>query len=279
MAGIVFHQTANLEKISQFYINMIGMDVWLKQPDCLILKHGNMLLGFCDRSEIEYRGIITFFYPHRNDVDKMHRQMKNYRATDLIENEKYSIYQFFANDPEGRTLEFQSFLHPTPPHLEGTELLQQRRSIRKFTNDPVPENILWNIFETCRFVPTSKNSQSYYFVVIKNSEKKKALASIRDRASQPIDQAPIAVAICSDPGKTLRPEQDGCIAAYHFILAAWSYRLGTCWIAAMNRNEVKDILNIPHEHYVATVTPLGFPKQTPRVPERRDASEMVVVIS
>ena len=278
MSGIVFYKTTNLKMINQFYVNKIGMEIWLKQLDCLILKHGNMLLGFCDRNEIDRGGMITFFYPNRDDVKNMHDHMNDYNPTDLIENKKYSIYQFFANDPEGRTLEFQSFLHSLPPHLGGTDVLQQRRSIRRFTNDPVPENVLWDIFETCRYAPTSKNSQSYYFVVIKNSEKKKALASIRDGASRPIDQASIAVAICSDPGKTLRPEQDGCIAAYHFILTAWSHGLGTCWIAAMNRTEVKEILNIPQDHYVATVTPLGFPVHIPPVPERRDASEMVTVL-
>lgn len=279
MSGIVFYRTTNLEMINKFYANKIGMKIWLNQPDCLILNHGNMMLGFCEGATIDHEGMMTFFYPHREDVDRMYELMKNYRTSELVMNKKYSIYQFFASDPEGRALEIQSFLHPLPPHLEGTELLTQRRSIRQFTTDPVPEKLLWDIFETCRYAPTSKNSQAYYFVVIKNSEQKKALASKRDRASRPIDQSPIAVAICSDPGKTLRPEQDGCIAAYHFILTAWSHGLGTCWIAAMDRDDVKDILNIPRGHYVATVTPLGFPAQIPDAPERRNATEMVVVIS
>ena len=32
-----------------------------------------------------------------------------------VTNEQYQIYQFFAEDPEGRTLEFQAFLHPVEP--------------------------------------------------------------------------------------------------------------------------------------------------------------------
>ena len=83
----------------------------------------------------------------------------------------------------------------------------------------------------------------------------------------------MAVAICSDPALTKRYVQDGCIAAYHFILSAWFHGLGTCWIAAMDADAVKDRLGIPRDQYVATVTPVGYPEQTPvKTPERKPVS-------
>jgi len=62
------------------------------------------------------------------------------------------------------------------------------------------------------------------------------------------------------------------------MLAAWSYGLGTCWIAAMDRDDVKEVLGIPKEHYIATITPLGYPEFVPRPPPRREAREMVKFI-
>ncbi|UCE05673.1 MAG: nitroreductase family protein, partial [bacterium] len=224
---------------------------------------------------IDHGGMITFFYRTKEEVDSVYQKLRSIATTEPIENQKYSIYQFFARDPEDRVLEFQCFLHQLPPYLTGTEALITRRSIRIFEDEPVPDELLWQIFEHCRYAPTSKNSQSYYFVVIRDRNKLEFLASLRGNSSAPIARAPLAIAICSDSSKTLRPEQDGCIAAYHFLLAAWNHGLGTCWIAAMDREEVKSMLNISRDHYIATVTPLGFPVIIPSIPERRSSSEIV----
>jgi len=159
--------------------------------------------------------------------------------------------------------------------VDGKELLLTRRSVRSFVEKPVPDEILRELFEICRYAPTSRNSQSCYFVVIRDSRIRNRLASVRGRNSAPIGKAPLAVAICSDPAGSRRHVQDGCIAAYHFILAAWHLGLGTCWIGGLDRDDVKEAVNIPKEHYVATVTPVGYPEETPTAPRRKPAEELV----
>ncbi len=104
-----------LQEIVEFYVSEVGMYVWLEQEDCVILSHGNMLLGFCYRDSSEVDGMITFFYPAKEDVDAMYELLSHITSSEPAENEKYEIYQFFAQDPEGRTLEFQTFLHPIEP--------------------------------------------------------------------------------------------------------------------------------------------------------------------
>lgn len=115
MPGIVFFRTTMLENIVDFYVNELGMYVWLEQSDCVILNHGNLLLGFCERESAELEGMITLFYPTKEDVDAMYDMLKHIAKTEPFENKKYQIYQFFAEDPEGRALEFQTFLHPIEP--------------------------------------------------------------------------------------------------------------------------------------------------------------------
>ena len=159
--------------------------------------------------------------------------------------------------------------------MDGKELLLTRRSVRSFIEKPVSDEILQEVLEICRYAPTSKNSQAYYFVVIRDSHIRNRLAGLRGRNSAPIGKATLAVAICSDPAGSQRHVQDGCIAAYHFSLAAWHLGLGTCWIGGMDRDDVKEALNIPKEHYVATVTPLAYPGKTPTTPARRPAAELV----
>ncbi|TFG98597.1 VOC family protein [Candidatus Thorarchaeota archaeon] len=115
MAGIIFFRTTMLQDIVNFYVNEIGLHIWLEQAECVILNHGNLLLGFCERETPETEGIITLFYPTKEDVDVMYDQLKHISTSEPIENDRYEIYQFFGEDPEGRALEFQAFLHPIEP--------------------------------------------------------------------------------------------------------------------------------------------------------------------
>lgn len=275
MSGMLFFKSRNLDSVKQFYRSQVGMEIWLEQADCIILRHGNLLLGFCDRAELDTCGMVTFFYPSKADVDAMYEKCRASAEEKPKENGKYGIYHFFARDPEKRTIEFQAFLHPVDSHLTGEELLNSRRSVRQFEKRKIPEKKLLRLFELCRYAPTSRNSESYYFIAVHNREKIEYLASLREGSSGPIARAPMAIAICSDPALSKRHIQDGCIAAYHFTLAAWNFGLGTCWIGGMDREEVKKCLDIPMEHYVATVTPLGFPAEQPKMGPRKPASGYV----
>ena len=76
MAGMIFFKTRNFTHIKDFYISRLGMMVWLEQADCVILKHGNLLLGFCERDESEISGMITFFYENKGEVDRMYQQLE-----------------------------------------------------------------------------------------------------------------------------------------------------------------------------------------------------------
>ncbi|MEO0185171.1 MAG: VOC family protein [candidate division WOR-3 bacterium] len=112
MSGIIFFKTKDLVKIREFYTKMIGMQIWLEQADCSILKHGNLLLGFCQREEIDNQGIITFCYENTDQVYEMYKKFRLEALAEPMVNEKYKIYHFFIKDPEGRLVEFQSFLEP-----------------------------------------------------------------------------------------------------------------------------------------------------------------------
>jgi len=112
MAGLLFFKTRMLDEIVRFYLDRTGMEIWLQQEDCVILSHGNLLIGFCQRDRSETEGMITFFYPSKEEVDIIFAELRDIATTGPIENPQYRIYQFFAVDPEGRALEFQTFLHP-----------------------------------------------------------------------------------------------------------------------------------------------------------------------
>ncbi len=275
MSGIVFLKTTNMEAVRNFYVDRIEMEVWLEQAECVIFKHGNLLLGFCSGKKSDIEGCFTFFYPQTKDVDEKYETFSDCAVGKPERNERYNIYNFFAKDPEGRTVEFQSFLHHLEPFLDATELLLSRRSIRRFATDIPSDAILEKIIDNCRFAPTARNSQPFYFRTIKDRSLIQYLSQVRGGATAPIANAPVAMAICSDPEISSRYIQDGCIGAYHFCLASWAYGLGTCWMADMDRDDLKNKLGIPLKHYVATVTPVGYPAEIPAVPSRKNINAYI----
>jgi nitroreductase len=271
MSGIIFVKTGDLDQITAFYRERLRFEDWLAQEDCVILRHGNLLLGFCQRDQVDTAGLITVFCPSQKEVDDYYDSLGDVAENRPRRNDKYNIYHFFGKDPDGRTFEVQYFLNPVSRYLSGDELLFTRRSVRHFLSEPVPEQLLMKVIDLSRFAPTSRNTQGYYFKMIDDPNLLKRLSLLRGSSTAPLAQAPQAVAVCSDPGKSRRHIQDGCIAAYHFLLAAWHYGLGTCWIAAMDSPEVKSLLNLPEAHYVATITPFGFPASpAPATPVRRE---------
>ena len=112
--GIVFIRAAQFDAVKAFYLDRVGMTVWLEQPDISILQHGNLLVGFHKQPVADTDALLTFFYDSRADVDAKYANLQDIAITEPRENTKYRIYNFFGADPEGRKIEFQCFLHEVP---------------------------------------------------------------------------------------------------------------------------------------------------------------------
>lgn len=131
MAGLVFIRTAMRPELVLFYTQRVGMSIWLEQPAITILNHENFLVGFQDTGPgvmPDTESLLTFFYPRKEDVERMYAEFEALAVDRPKLNKRYRIYNFFARDPEGRRTEFQCFLHEidcrrlccgwdgTPPH-------------------------------------------------------------------------------------------------------------------------------------------------------------------
>ena len=112
VSGLVFFNTTMLPELKRFYMQEVGCELWLDQGVCLIFRYGNLLFGFCQSERADRDGLITFFYQRREDVDHAYAKFRDTAAAPPKENPRFRIYHFYAQDPEGRRLEFQHFLHP-----------------------------------------------------------------------------------------------------------------------------------------------------------------------
>ncbi|WP_411962854.1 VOC family protein [Haloferax sp. YSMS24] len=110
MFGIVFFGTEQHDTVVEFYTDRVGAEVRVEQADCTILDFDGFRFGFCDRPDTDDCGILTFVYDSKAAVDEMHDALADVARDDPHENDTYGIYQFFADDPDGRAAEFQVFL-------------------------------------------------------------------------------------------------------------------------------------------------------------------------
>lgn len=122
MAGIIFLKTSNRIAAVEFYCRTMGMTVWLEQPGISVLQHENLLAGFVQTDGYQHRddaSLVTFFFQDRTDVDTVYRRLEAVAEAAPQENTRFSIYNFYARDPEGRRFEVQAFLHELPPVCPG----------------------------------------------------------------------------------------------------------------------------------------------------------------
>ena len=165
------------------------------------------------------------------------------------------------------------------------EVLQNRRSVRKYKKDQVPGEKLKNILEAARIAPSWSNKQCWKFIVVRDPDKKKQLAeSMPDDnpAKKAVgDTAPIVLVLCADPKASGHQDNkdyyllDAGLAMQQLMLAAHAEGLGTCWVALFDEAKARPVCAVPPEYRLVALTPLGIPEKQPSPRPRRDLAEIV----
>lgn len=147
------------------------------------------------------------------------------------------------------------------------DVIENRTSIKKFTNSPIQQDKLARMINSAMMSPSWKNNTCYKFILVDNGmEKEKLAASVinsTDDAGKAILESPMTAVIVADPSEsgTVGDRQfylvDSAIAMEHFVLAATNEGYGTCWIAALDENKVREALSIPNNYKVIAMTPIG----------------------
>ncbi len=163
--------------------------------------------------------------------------------------------------------------------MEVFNAIQNRRSVRSYKTDLVPEEKLDKILEAARLAPSAHNEQEWKFVVVKDFAKRKKLAEAALGQDFITEASVVIVAVATEPEQVLASgvpayALDLAIAVEHMVLQAVEEGLGTCWIGAFNQKEVKEILGIPEEFKVVALLPLGYPADKPKPKSRKKLEEI-----
>ena len=164
--------------------------------------------------------------------------------------------------------------------MEFKDIIRKRRSVRKFTDEPISNEKLHRVLEAARLAPSASNRQAWKFVVVKDANKRKALAQAANNQAF-VGEAPIIiVAVALMPERIMSCDVpsyavDLAIAIEHIVLAAVDEELGTCWIGAFSQENARRILGIPDKYKVVTVMPIGYPAVETAARSRKPVEEVV----
>jgi nitroreductase len=147
-----------------------------------------------------------------------------------------------------RLLRAKSDSYDRVVYLELFEAIKNRRSIRQFTNQTVPQEMVDQLVEAVRMTPTAGNAQAYQLVIVRQPEQKQHLSHAAYGQKQ-LQTASIVFVVCADlkkaqetygdRGRSLYCIQDTAALTQNMLLSAHGLGLGTCWIGAFKEDEVK----------------------------------------
>ena len=158
--------------------------------------------------------------------------------------------------------------------MEVFEVIEKRRSVRKYKTSNVPNEDLKRILEAARLAPSAGNRQPWRFIVVRTSEQKKLLAQAARNQMFLADAGVIIVALADSEASLKWYKQDVMIAVEHLVLASTSLGYGTCWIGAFEEEQVKELLGIPEKMAVVALLPIGVPHKRPQAKPRKSFSEI-----
>lgn len=157
----------------------------------------------------------------------------------------------------------------------GLTILKGRRSVRKYKDEEIPDEIINAALEAAHLAPTARNVQPWIFGVIKNNEMLENLGKTAPNGAF-IKNAKVCFAVFGEKDQTYYLE-DCSAATMQIILALWSFGVGTCWVAGDKKDyaeEIRKIMNVPDKYTLVSLIPAGYPEEI-TVPSKKELDKLV----
>ena len=164
--------------------------------------------------------------------------------------------------------------------MDALDAILTRRSIRRYTEKPVPNELIQILLEAAMNAPSAGNEQPWQFVVITERRLLDEIPAFHPYADM-LRESPVAIVVCGD----LRQErykgywvQDCSAATQNLLLAAHAKGLGAVWVGIHPKEDrvarMQKLLDLPDHVIPMALVPLGYPAE--RIPRahRFDASRI-----
>ncbi|PKN31767.1 MAG: hypothetical protein CVU63_22215 [Deltaproteobacteria bacterium HGW-Deltaproteobacteria-20] len=172
------------------------------------------------------------------------------------------------------------------------DAIKGRRTIRKFKADPIPQEVLDEIFEAAMWAPSHGNAQPWEFIVVGPSARARLLSMVQAKVDEMLAQpgvpepkrqgllslradfggAPYMVAVLSraptEPMEAVENPESASAAAQNMCLAAWARGVGSVWLSVGAAPPSRGILQVPEGAQVIALLAFGYPDVIPPPPPR-----------
>ena len=184
---------------------------------------------------------------------------------------------------EGKPVDLSPYA-PSPlsdEELSGFEkVLYERRSVREWTDERVPDEIIEKILKAGLWAAHACNLQSIRYLVIREED-----APGLFRGSD-IPGGPVHIVVVQDMRvyranpvmPTVNQLLDAGAAGQNIVLAAHAYGLGGCWLTYTSeqmKQRIREFVGLPEDMRLVTYVDVGYPDQTPYAPQRMSVDDAV----
>ena len=160
------------------------------------------------------------------------------------------------------------------------EAIKTRRTIRSFKNTPINTNDLLQIVDCARLAPYGANLQPLKFMIITDEDTRKNMfphikyaGYIPEWNPDFIESPQAFIAVLNDT--TIKPteksECDSGAAVMSMCLASEELGISSCWLGAIDRTKLKEVLNLPYNLDITYLLGLGYKNQSGEVFDMTDS--------
>ena len=157
--------------------------------------------------------------------------------------------------------------------MELLEIMQARRSVRKYTGETIPKEKLDLILKAGLLSPSGRNIKPWEFILVRDKDMLKKLANCRPAGSGILAGADAAIVVLGDTTATDVWTEDCSIAMAQMHLMADCLGVGSCWVQGRLRPSpdgqtaeavVKELLKVPEKYALEAILCLGMPEKHPK---------------
>lgn len=158
--------------------------------------------------------------------------------------------------------------------METLQAILTRRSVRQYTNTPVPPVAIETMLRAAMAAPSAMNQQPWHFIVVDDRATLNRIAKENPHADMCV-HAPLAILVCGDALGLRTPahwDQDCSAATQNLLLAAHGIGLGAVWTSAYPSPEIgalyRDMFGLPGDVTPLALVAIGYPIEQPEQEDR-----------
>ncbi|MGD0057354.1 MAG: nitroreductase family protein [Methanomassiliicoccales archaeon] len=160
------------------------------------------------------------------------------------------------------------------------EAILSRRSVRKYTSEPVSEDAVKELLRAAMSAPSAGNERPWHFVVIRDRKTMGEIQKFHPFARM-LDEAPVAILVCGDQNLEKHGGfwvQDCSAATENILIAAQSMGLGAVWLGLYPIRErvegIQRLVGIPENVTPLSLVSIGHPAEKRAASDRYDESRV-----